>query len=38
MMVGKQEKVLRIGNLKTERVVIDVRDCVNAYYKLNDDR
>jgi GDPmannose 4,6-dehydratase len=34
MMLGKQEKVLRIGNLETERVVIDVRDCVNAYYKL----
>lgn len=34
MMLGKQEKVLSIGNLKTERVVIDVRDCVNAYYKL----
>lgn len=34
MVLGKQEKVLRIGNLQTERVVIDVRDCVNAYYKL----
>ena len=34
MMLGKQEKVLKIGNLETERVVIDVRDCVNAYYKL----
>ena len=34
MVLGKQEKVLRIGNLNTERVVIDVRDCVNAYYKL----
>ncbi len=34
-----QEPVLKIGNLKTERVVIDVRDCVNAYYLLmmNDD-
>lgn len=34
MMLGQQEKILRIGNLNTERVVIDVRDCVNAYYKL----
>ena len=34
MMLGKQEKVLKIGNLKTKRVVIDVRDCVNAYYLL----
>lgn len=34
MMLGQQEKVLNIGNLNTERVVIDVRDCVNAYYKL----
>lgn len=34
MVLGKQEKVLRIGNLNTERVVIDVRDTVNAYYKL----
>ena len=29
-----QEKVLKIGNLETERVVIDVRDCVRAYYLL----
>lgn len=34
MELGLQEKVLNIGNLQTERVVIDVRDCVNAYYKL----
>ena len=34
MKLGLQEKVLRVGNLKTERVVIDVRDCVNAYYLL----
>ena len=34
MMIGEQEKVLSIGNLQTERVVIDVRDCVNAYYLL----
>jgi GDP-mannose 4,6-dehydratase len=29
-----QEKVLKIGNLETERVVMDVRDCVRAYYLL----
>lgn len=34
MVLGKQEKVLKVGNLKTERVVMDVRDCVMAYYKL----
>ena len=34
MELGLQEPVLKIGNLKTERVVIDVRDCVNAYYLL----
>lgn len=39
MELGMQEPVLKIGNLETERVVIDVRDCVNAYYLLmvNDD-
>lgn len=34
MEKGLQEPVLKIGNLETERVVIDVRDCVNAYYLL----
>lgn len=34
MEKGYQEKVLKIGNLQTERVVMDVRDCVNAYYLL----
>jgi len=34
MVLDKQEKVLKIGNLKTKRVVIDVRDCVRAYYLL----
>jgi GDP-4-dehydro-6-deoxy-D-mannose reductase len=34
MKLGLQEKILQIGNLQTERVVIDVRDCVNAYYLL----
>ncbi len=32
--LGFQDKILRVGNLKTKRVVIDVRDCVNAYYLL----
>lgn len=34
MQLGLQKKVLKIGNLQTERVVIDVRDCVEAYYLL----
>jgi GDP-mannose 4,6-dehydratase len=34
MELGIQEPILKIGNLETERVVIDVRDCVNAYYLL----
>lgn len=34
MELGIQKPVLKIGNLQTERVVIDVRDCVNAYYLL----
>ena len=34
MKHGLQKKVLKIGNLKTKRVVMDVRDCVNAYYLL----
>ena len=32
MMKGLQEPVLRIGNLNTTRVVMDVRDTVRAYY------
>lgn len=34
MKLGLQEKILQVGNLETERIVIDVRDCVNAYYLL----
>jgi GDPmannose 4,6-dehydratase len=34
MMVGKQDRVLRIGNLTTTRVVLDVRDIVKSYYLL----
>jgi GDPmannose 4,6-dehydratase len=32
MMKGLQEKVILVGNLESVRVVIDVRDTVNAYY------
>ena len=31
-MKGLQDKVLLIGNLESVRVVMDVRDTVNAYY------
>jgi len=34
MQLGKKDRVLRVGNLKTKRVVIDVEDCVRAYYEL----
>jgi len=34
MEMGKQEKILKVGNLETKRVLMDVRDCVNAYYLL----
>lgn len=32
MMLGKQEKILRIGNLDTTRAVTDVRDIAYAFY------
>jgi nucleoside-diphosphate-sugar epimerase len=32
MVLGKQEKVLRIGNLDTIRSVTDVRDIANAFF------
>jgi len=32
MMLGHQEKILRIGNLDTVRAVTDVRDIANAFY------
>jgi GDP-4-dehydro-6-deoxy-D-mannose reductase len=32
MMLGKQDKVLNIGNLDTVRAVTDVRDIANAFY------
>ncbi len=34
MVKDKQEKILKIGNLDTIRVVIDVRDIVMGYYLL----
>lgn len=34
MMRGKQNNILRVGNLDTVRVVLDVRDIVRAYYLL----
>jgi GDP-4-dehydro-6-deoxy-D-mannose reductase len=34
MMLGKQEKVLKIGNLDTIRIVSDVRDIANAFYLI----
>ena len=38
MMKGHQDRILSVGNLETVRVVIDVRDCVDAYYRamMND--
>ena len=40
MMNGQQglNYKLLVGNLKTKRVVMDVRDCVNAYYLLMENR
>jgi len=35
MMLGKQEKTLRIGNLDTTRAVTDVRDVANAFYLIS---
>lgn len=39
MKKGYQEPILQIGNLESVRVVIDVRDTVNAYYlcMINDE-
>ena len=34
MMKGKQDKVLKIGNLDTVRIVADVRDIANAFYMI----
>lgn len=35
MMLGKQDKVLKIGNLDTVRAVTDVRDIANAFYLIS---
>lgn len=32
IMKGMQEPILKVGNLESVRVVLDVRDTVNAYY------
>lgn len=32
--LGLQERIINVGNLLSRRTVLDVRDCVNAYYKL----
>lgn len=34
IMAGKQEPTIRVGNLSSRRAVMDVRDCVRAYYGL----
>ena len=34
MIKNEAEKTLLVGNLESVRVVLDVRDTVNAYYKL----
>ena len=34
IMKGLQERKIRVGNLESKRVVMDVRDCVKAYYQL----
>jgi GDP-4-dehydro-6-deoxy-D-mannose reductase len=34
MMLNKQDKVLRIGNLDTSRAVTDVRDIAKAFYLI----
>ena len=34
MVLGKQEKILKIGNLDTSRAVTDVRDIAKAFYLI----
>lgn len=34
ILKGLQEKIVRIGNIESRRVVIGVKDCVKAYYML----
>jgi len=31
---GKQEPIIKVGNMSSKRVVMDVRDVVDVYYKL----
>lgn len=33
---GLQEPVIKVGNLESQRTIMDVRDCVNAYWMLTD--
>lgn len=35
MMLGQQDKILRVGNLDTVRAVTDVRDIANAFYMIS---
>lgn len=34
ILEGKQEPVIKVGNLSSVRAVLDVRDCVKAYWML----
>lgn len=34
ILKGQQEPVIKIGNMTSQRIVADVRDVVDAYYKL----
>ena len=34
IILGKQEPVIKVGNLESKRVVMDVRDTVDVYYQL----
>ena len=34
ILADKQKPVIKVGNLKSRRAVMDVRDCVKAYYGL----
>ena len=33
---GLQEPVIKVGNLESKRTIMDVRDCVNAYWMLTE--
>ncbi|CAO0823776.1 hypothetical protein DFAR_3900002 [Desulfarculales bacterium] len=34
ILAGQHKPVIRVGNLSSRRAVMDVRDCVVAYYEL----